>query len=160
IGNQLYYFIPVYITIQGATAVITKMAFIGVVDAATGTKVAAGLDSVEAYYALTGTMPGPQLGAEERLNKLKNIFASNGYDLVNATEIHANIEIQVNNITFTSEEQWNQTETTINDFIQNYVQKYGSTEVYYWNTCNHTVNFGILTSNGVVKLYYTSVQYR
>ena len=155
IGNQLYYFIPVYITIQGA-AVITKMAFIGVVDAATGTKVAAGSDSVQAYYALTGTMPSPQVGAEERLNKLKSIFTSANKTLVNSTEIHANVEIQVNNVTYTSEEQWNQTEATINNFIQNY----GSTEVYYWNTDNHTVNFGILISDGVVKLYYISVQYR
>jgi len=160
IGNKLYYFIPVYITIPAATAVITKMAFIGVVDAATGTQVAAGLDSVEAYYTLTGTIPSPQVGAEESLNKLKNVFASNGYNLVNTTEIHANVEIQVNTITYTSEEQWNQTEVTINDFIQNYVQKYGSTEVYYWNTGNHTINFGILTSDDIMKLYYTSVQYR
>jgi len=160
IGNQLYYFIPVYITIQGATAVITKMAFIGIVDAATGTKVAAGLDSVEAYYTLTGTMPSPQVGAEERFNKLKSVFSSNGYDLVNASEIHANVEIQVNNTTYTSDEQWSQTEAAISDFIQNYVQKYGSTEVYYWNTGNNTVDFGILNSDGVVKLYYIGVQYR
>jgi len=161
IGDQLYYFIPVYITIQSATAVITKMAFIGVIDAATGTKVAAGPDSVQAYYSITGTKIGLQTGVEERLDKLRGVFASDGRTLVGPAEIHANVEFQVDNVTYAGEGEWNRVEAVINGFIQNYVQKYGSTEVYYWNVGGNTVNFGILTSEyGVVKLYYLSIQYR
>jgi len=161
IGKQLYYFIPVYIRTQVANAVITKMAFIGVIDAATGTRVAAGPDSSQAYYALTGTTPSAQIGAEKRLEKVKDVFLSNGIKLVKPTEIHANVEIQVGNLTYLNEEEWNQTKTAINQFLRDYVQAYQSGEVYYWSTEDNVVNLGVLTSDrGVVKLYYLSIRYR
>ncbi len=159
IGGHLYYFIPVYIAQAGG--VITNMAFIGIIDATTGEKVATGANAAQAYYALMGITPGPETGAEERLNKVKGLFTAGGYSLVNVTQINANVEIQVNNVTYVNEGQWSQTETVINSFIQNYVQKYGSTEVYYWKTEDKVINFGILVpQEGLVKLYYISVQYR
>jgi len=159
IGNRLYYFIPVYIEAEIANAVITKMAFIGIIDAATGTKVATGVDAADAYYALTGiAIQG--IGAEERLRKVLAIFEENGCSVIEPTKIDGDVWIQVNNITYLNEEQWNQTKSAVKGFIQNYVQKYGN-EVYQWSDESGIVNFGVLISDkGIVKLYYISMRYR
>jgi len=158
IGNHLYYFIPVYINTQVENAVITKMAFVSIVDATTGAKVAVGADSSQAYYALSGGAP-TILGAAERQKKLESRFTNNGYSLINPQQINANVEIQIANITYTDEAQWASVNATVNGFIANYCQKYNVNEVYYWTAQNGDLNFGVLiSSNGVVKLYYISVR--
>jgi len=160
IGNHLYYFIPVYINTQVANAVITKMAFIAVVDATTGAKVAVGADSSQAYYAISGGTP-VILGSAERVKKLNSLFTDSGYSLVSPTKISANVEIRVANITYTDESQWTSVNATVKDFIANYCQKYNVAEVYYWTAQDGGLNFGVLAStDGVVKLYYISVQIR
>ncbi len=160
IGNHLYYFIPVYIESTIADAVITKIAFIGVIDAATGTKVATGADTAQAYYALAGITPTPQLGAEERLEKIEDSFTGEGCNLVEPAMIGGDVWIMVDNVTYMSEDQWNSTESSISNFVQNYVQTPGK-DVYQWSMDNDTVSFGVLTSEqGIVKLYYLSIQYR
>jgi len=159
IGNKLYYFIPVYIEAEIANAVITKMAFIGIIDAATGTKVATGVDAADAYYALTG-IAVPGLGAEERLKKILALFKENGCSVIEPTKIDGDVWIQVGNVTYVDEEQWNQTKSAVNEFIQKYVQKYGN-EVYQWSDESGMANFGVLISDeGVVKLYYISIRYK
>jgi hypothetical protein len=160
ISSHLYYFIPVYIESTIANAVITKMAFIGVIDAATGTKVATGADTAQAYYALAGITPSSQLGVEDRLGKIVDSFTSKGCNLVEPTKISGDVWIMVDNVTYVGEDQWNKTESSINNFVQNYVQT-PEKDVYQWSIDNDTVNFGVLTSEqGIVKLYYLSIQYR
>jgi hypothetical protein len=160
IGNHLYYFIPVYINTQVQNAVITKMAFIAVVDATTGAKVAVGADSSQAYYAISGGTP-VILGSADRAKKLNSLFTDKGYSLINPSQISANVEIKIANITYTDESQWTSINATVNNFISNYCQKYGVTEVYYWTAPNGVLNFGVLVSlSGVVKLYYITVQIR
>ena len=160
IGDHLYYFIPVYINTQVANAVITKMAFVTIVDATTGAKVAVGADSAQAYFAISGGTP-VILGSAEREKKLNSIFTDKGYSLVGPTKISANVEIQVANITYTDESQWTSVSATVNDFIANYCQKYNVSEVYYWTAPDGGLNYGALVSSaGVVKLYYISVQIR
>jgi hypothetical protein len=158
IGNHLYYFIPVYINTQVQNAVITKMAFIAVVDATTGAKVAVGADSSQAYYAISGGTP-VILGSAERVNKLNSLFTDKGYSLISPNKISANVEIQIANITYTDESQWTSISATVNGFIANYCQKYNVPEVYYWTTPDGSLNFGVLVSiSGVVTLYYISAQ--
>ena len=160
IGDHLYYFIPVYINTQVENAVITKMAFVTVVDATTGARVAVGADSSQAYYAISGGIP-TILGSAEREKKLNLLFTDKGFSLVNPTSINANVEIRIANITYTDETQWASVNATVNNFITSYGQKYGVTEVYYWTEPNGDLNFGMLVSNaGVVKLYYITVQIR
>jgi hypothetical protein len=160
IGNHLYYFIPVYINTQVENAVITKMAFIAVVDATTGAKVAVGADSAQAYYAISGGTP-VILGSAERVEKLNSIFTDKGYSLINPSQINANVEIRIANITYTDETQATSVNATINNFITSYCQKYGATEIYYWTAPNGDLNFGVLVSTaGIVKLYYITVQIR
>jgi hypothetical protein len=158
IGNHLYYFIPVYINTQVANAVITKMAFIAVVDATTGSRVAVGVDSSQAYYAISGGTPGI-LGSADRVKKLESLFTDKGYSLISPSKISANVEIQIANFTYTDESQWASINATVNGFISNYCQKYNVSEVYYWTTPDGSLNFGILAStSGVVSLYYISAQ--
>jgi hypothetical protein len=160
IGDHLYYFIPVYINTQVENAVITKMAFVTVVDATTGAKVAVGADSSQAYYAISGGTP-VVLGSAEREKKLNSLFTDRGYALVSPTKISANVEIQFANVTYTDESQWTSVTATVNDFITNYCQKYNVTEVYHWNTQDGGLNFGVLVSTGgVVRLYYLTVLIR
>jgi uncharacterized membrane protein (UPF0182 family) len=160
IGDHLYYFIPVYINTEVQNAVITKMAFVTVVDAMTGARVAVGADSSQAYYAISGGIP-TILGSAEREKKLNSVFTDKGYPLVSPNKISANVEIRVANITYTDESQWTSINATVNNFIANYCQKYGATEVYYWTTTDGSLNFGALVSvGGVVKLYYITVLIR
>ena len=159
IGNRLYYFIPVYINTQVANAVITKMAFIAVVDATTGAKVAVGTDSSLAYYAISGGTPPVTLGSADRVKKLSSIFTDKGYSLINPSKISANVEIQIANITYTDESQWTSVNASVNGFIANYCQKYNVSQVYYWTAPDGSLNFGILeATSGVVTLYYVTIQ--
>jgi hypothetical protein len=160
IGDHLYYFIPVYINTQAQNAVITKMAFVTVVDATTGARVAVGADSFQAYYAISGGAP-TIIGSAERVKKIDSLFTDKKYSLVSPEKISANVEIRVANITYTDERQWTIVSAKVNDFIVNYCQKYGVAEVYYWTAVNGDLNFGVLASTaGVVKLYYVTVQIR
>lgn len=160
IGDSLYYFIPVYINTEFQNAVITKMAFVTVVDATTGASVKVGADSSDAYYAISGGVP-TKLGDAEREKKVRSLFTDKGYLLVSPIKISANVEIQVSNSTYTDEAQWTALSATLNDFIADYCQKYNVTEVYYWIASDGSINFGVLVSvGGVVKLYYITVQIR
>lgn len=160
VGNHLYYFIPVYINTQVENAVITKMAFVTVVDASTGAKVAVGPDSAQAYYAISGGTP-IILGSAQREQKLNSVFTSKGYLLISPTEINANVEIRIANITYTDESQLASVNATVNSFIASYCQKYNSTEVYQWTAPDGGLDYGVLVSTGgVVKLYYIEVQIR
>jgi hypothetical protein len=160
IGSHLYYFIPVYINTQVQNAVITKMAFVTIIDATTGAKVAVGEDSAQAYYAISGGVP-TIVGSAEREKKLNSLFTDKGYSLVSPEKINANVEIRIANITYTDETQWASVSSTVNGFITNYCQKYGVTEVYHWTESNGDLNYGVLVSvSGVVRLYYITVQTR
>jgi hypothetical protein len=160
IGDHLYYFIPVYINTEFQNAVITKMAFVTVVDAATGARVETGADSSQAYYAISGKTPGT-LGDVARREKLQSLFTDKGYPVVSPIKISANVEIQVANSTYIDEGQWASLQTTVNDFIANYCQKYNVTEVYYWTDSSGNLNYGVLVSTaGVVTLYYITVRIR
>jgi hypothetical protein len=160
IGNRLYYFIPVYINTEVANAVITKMAFVTVVDATTGARVAVGADSSQGYYAISGGVP-TKIGDVERENKLRSLFTDKGYSLVSPTKISANVEIQVANFTYVDETDWTAASATVNNFISSYCQKYGATEIYYWAATDGSLNFGALVSaEGVVKLYYITIRVR
>jgi len=161
IGHNLYYFIPVYITTEIENAVMTKMAFIVAIDATTGASVATGEDAAQAYYKITGSIPIEETKAEQRLEEIMKQFTSRGYSLVQPEKIYANVEIQIKNVTYTNDVMWSQTSYELNTFIQEYVEKYDQTEVYYWYTDNSTIKFGILVSDrGVVKLYYISILYK
>jgi hypothetical protein len=161
IAGKLYYFIPVYIVTQEATAVITKMAFVVAIDALTGAKVATGSDAAQAYYALVGGKPPVVTGYENRLTNIRTYLEAEKLAPINVTKITANAEIEVDKINYLDETQWQQTTRAIDSFLKEYVSKTGATEVYTWNQDPNSMNLGVLVfQGGIVRLYYMTIRVR
>jgi hypothetical protein len=161
IAGKLYYFIPVYIVTQEATAVITKMAFVVAIDALTGAKVATGSDAAQAYYALVGGKPPVVTGYENRLTNIRTYLEAKKLAPINVTKITANAEIEVDKINYLDETQWQQTTRAIDSFLKEYVSKTGATEVYTWNQDPNSMNLGVLVfQGGIVRLYYMTIRVR
>jgi len=158
IGGELYYFIPVYITTTVEGGVITKSAFISVVDATTGTKVATGPDSFSAYYALSGGIP--EKGLQQRLQMIVDLITSQGLNLVRPQSIMANVEVMVNRTSYVTEANWTNVSSILMQFIS-YAKKIGADSIYYWDVDSNDIGLGLLFSDrGVVNLYYITVRYR
>ena len=161
IAGKLYYFIPVYIVTQEAAAVITKMAFIVVIDALTGAKVATGSDANQAYYSLVGAKPPVVTGYETRLQNVRTFLEIKKLPLINVTKVTANAEIEVSKVTYLDETQWQQTTRTIDSFLREYVSKTGATEIYTWSQDPNSISLGVLVlQSGIVKLYYMTIRLR
>lgn len=161
IAGKLYYFIPVYIVTQEATAVITKMAFVVAIDALTGAKVATGSDAAQAYYSLIGGKPPVITGYENRLTNIRTYLETKKLPPINVTKITANAEIEVGKTTYLDETQWQQTTQAIDSFLKEYVSKTGATEVYTWSQDPNSMNLGVLVfQGGIVRLYYMTIRVR
>lgn len=159
IGGRLYYFIPVYITTTVEGGVITKMAFMGVVDATTGTRVATGSDSLLAYYALTGGVP--TTGVQQRLQRITDLLSSEGLNVVKPQSIMANVEVQVNQTSYVVEGDWEGVSSTILQFVNGYAKKAGINTIYYWDVDSNDIGLGVLFSDrGVINLYYITIKYK
>lgn len=158
IGGELYYFIPVYITTTVEGGVITKSAFISVVDATTGTKVATGQDSLSAYYALTGGIP--VTGLQQRLQRIADLISSQGLALIRPKSIMANVEVNVDQTSYIAEGDWENASDVLMQFIA-YAKSRGADSIYYWEVDGNDIGLGVLFSDrGVVNLYYITVRYR
>ena len=154
-----YYFIPVYITTQVAESVITKLAFIVIVDALTGTKVAAGDSSASAYYSLVGERPVEERGMEDRVRRIHAAFEAAGYTVVKPEKINANLEVKIASTRYLEESQWASAKETLQHFIDAYCTPNGVTDVYSWQVDQTHVGVGILVAQeGVVRLYYFTVE--
>lgn len=154
IGGKLYYFIPLYV--KGA--VMATMPQIGIVDAASGSNVAMGSDATEAYYNL---MRAPaDAGAKERLEKVKALFSEVGYRLIEVWAIHPDVEIREGNLTYLSENQWNEVKLAIQQFLNDHAPKNG--KIFMWSNEEGIVNFGVLTleNDGIKYLYFITLRYR
>ncbi|MGQ9514009.1 MAG: hypothetical protein ACUVTL_03015 [Thermoproteota archaeon] len=158
IGGKLYYFIPVYITTTTSGGVITKMAFIGVVDAATGSKVATGQDVLSAYNSFMGVVP--TTAWQDRLQRVLELISSNGVDVVETQRVFANIEIKIDETRYVTESDWTGARRVIEDFIEEYAKKMGVNEICYWRVDENKFGFGVLVSDrGIVKLFYIALKY-
>jgi hypothetical protein len=163
IAGKLYYFIPVYIVTQEANAVITKIAFVVIVDAMTGAKVATGQDAAQAFYALGGALrPPAETSIDARLKKLIGYIQTGiGYRTVNVTRINANAEIEVGRSVYLQEGDWSQVKTLFDAFVAQYGAKTSSKEFFAWNPDPNTLNLGLLINqDGIVKLYYITIKFR
>jgi hypothetical protein len=161
IGGRLYYFVPVYIVTQEANAVITKIAFVVIIDAATGSKVATGENASQAYYALAGTRPPVETGTDIRLKRLIDIARNRGYRPINVTRINANAEIEVGRLSYLQESQWDQSRTFLNTFVEDYGSRIATKEIFLWNPDSNTISLGYLIhEDNIVRLYYVSIKFR
>ena len=161
IGGRLYYFIPVYIVTQETNAVITKIAFMVIIDAISGAKVAAGENAATAYYALAGARPDIETGLDVRTKKLLQIVQNKGYKTTSAIKISANAEIEIGRSNYVLDGQWDQTRMLIDNFVSEYAVKATTKEIFTWNSDPNTLSLGCLISEGgIVKLYYVSIRVR
>jgi hypothetical protein len=156
INQRVYYFIPVYIT--SGSGIISKMPFIGIVDALTR-NVAIGVDSATAFYSLTQQGPISQPGEAERINDTYAAFTIKGYTPANVTAVNSEVFVQVSNITYTNTQDKTNMENTVSNFIDKYV-KIEKPEIYDWISNGNTINYGIFktTPKGVKELYYISIR--
>lgn len=156
INQRLYYFIPVYITSGGG--IITKMPFIGIVDALTR-NVAIGIDSASAFYSLTKQSPIEQPGESERINDTYTAFTAQGYAPINVTAVNSEVFVQVANITYVSIQDKQNMESTITSFVNDYVKTYGP-DIYSWISNGNTINYGVFktTPKGIKELRYISIR--
>jgi hypothetical protein len=146
---------------QEAAAVITKMAFVVVIDALTGAKVATGSDASQAYYSLVGARPPVVTGYENRLTNIRTYLDTRKLSVINVTKVTANAEIEVGRAIYLNEAQWQDTARTIDSFLKEYVSKTGATEIYAWSQDPTSVSLGVLVfQGGIVKLYYLTIRVR
>jgi len=160
INQRLYYFIPVYITPSGAGGVITKMPFIGVVDALTR-EVAIGGDSAAAYSTLTKQVPGGQPDEAQRISDVYAAFGGRGYVPLNVTAVYPDVFVQKDNVSYLNPQDKPIVDSRIASFINNYVKVYGG-EVYSWMPQPDTINFGVfnITPRGIKEFYCMSIEIR
>jgi len=158
INQRLYYFIPVYITSGGG--VITKMPFIGIVDALTR-NVTIGSDSASAFYSLTKQGPVEQPGEAQRIHDVYTAFTSRGCTPINVTAVYPEVFIQEGNITYLDLQDKQSVDSKIAFFINNYVKVYGA-DVYGWMSNRDTISFGVFntTPRGIKELHYISIKIR
>ena len=156
IGGQLYYFIPYYVGSGSSANVITKLAFMAVVDASNGVS-AYGPSSAQAFTSLLSsenvTAPSTTgLG----VNDVAHAFSSDGYTVTLPASVNVNVgylegTISLANATSTS------LDATVSGFLAGYAAPLHASTVYEWTSGSDTY-FGVITSvSGVVTAYYVEV---
>ena len=156
IGGQLYYFIPYYVGSGSSANVITKLAFMAVVDASNGVS-AYGPSSAQAFASLLSsenvTAPSTtSLG----VNDVAHAFSSDGYTVTLPASVNVNVgylegTISLANATSTS------LDATVSGFLAGYAAPLHASTVYEWTSGSDTY-FGVITSvSGVVTAYYVEV---
>ncbi len=163
INSQIYYFIPIYVnTAQSSSAVITKLAFVTVVDASNGVS-AYGANAADAYSSLiaseTGTAPSivsSNTTVSTTLNSVVEAFTSRGYTVEKPALVNVNIGNQISSINLTSA-----TVSQVNQTVKGFVSQYATnttTPIYEWQSSSNVTDFGVVRNeNGIVVSYYLTV---
>jgi hypothetical protein len=157
VSGQLFYFIPVYVNTGASSAVITKLAFMVVVDANNGVS-ALGQSSSDAFNSLVAAESGGQrlINSTSSLSSVINAFTSKGYKVLKPNVVNVNLEFQVGRVTLN-----NMTDSQVNSvltaFINGYAAPRSAGNIYEWNNGTET-NFGVIVNeNGVTDAYYITV---
>ncbi|MDG6997480.1 MAG: hypothetical protein JRN52_16320, partial [Nitrososphaerota archaeon] len=161
LNSQLYYFIPVYVNTGASSAVITKLAFMVVVDATNGVS-AFGSSSRQAYLSLLAseneTVPITLVNnSTVTLETVLNAFTSRGYKIATPNFVNVNVGYDVASVSLsnTSSAIVN---STVNSFLKEYAVPNSIHTIYEWSGSANTTNFGTISSvNGISEAYYISV---
>ena len=159
INGQLYYFIPYYVGAGSSANVITKLAFMAVVDASNGIS-SYGASSADAFTNLlrnenvTITVPPTQEAAV--LGDVVGAFTSAGYNISLPASVNVNIGYREGTIHLS-----NATASSITSAVDAFVSRYAAPNhlgtVYEWTAGNST-DFGVVTSvGGLTEAYYIQV---
>jgi hypothetical protein len=163
LNSQLYYFIPVYVNTGASSAVITKLAFMVVVDATNGVS-AFGGSARQAYVSLLSsenvTVPVTVISSSNNTVTTQSIadsFTSLGYQISNPSFVNVNIGYQTAAI-YLSNATAASVNVTVNSFIQKYAVPNNAHVIYEWTSSANATNFGIVTNvNGTSEAYYIDV---
>ncbi|MDH2901219.1 MAG: hypothetical protein PXY39_09630 [archaeon] len=163
LNSQLYYFIPVYVNTGASSAVITKLAFMVVVDATNGVS-AFGGSARQAYVSLLSsenvTVPVTVISSSNNTVTTQTIadsFTSLGYQISNPSFVNVNIGYQTATI-YLPNATAASVNATVNSFIQKYAVPNNAHVIYEWTGSANATNFGIVTNvNGTSEAYYIDV---
>jgi hypothetical protein len=166
INGHLYYFIPLYTQPQGTSQVIVQLPDMIVVDPSTGA-VGIGPDAASAYQSLVGSGPGSSSGVSVLQSNVTNFFVSQGFSLLNTTEVSANAFVQVDNVTYASSADWPAVSAALEDFVSNYTSVYHSNIIFVAPQGNNSFDYGILVQKqvssqpptNILILYYVQVNF-
>ncbi|MHB2035246.1 MAG: hypothetical protein ACYCPW_00685 [Nitrososphaerales archaeon] len=159
--SQLYYFIPVYVNTGASSAVITKLAFMVVVDATNGVS-AFGSSARQAYVSLLSsehvTVPVTiSNNSTLTTQTVADSFTSLGYPISNPSFVNANIGYQTATVNLS-----NATAASVNATVKSFIQEYAVPNnihaIYEWTNSANETNFGIVVNvNGLFEAYYIDV---
>ena len=161
LNSQLYYFIPVYVNTGSSSAVITKLAFMVVVDATNGVS-AFGSSSRQAYVSLLAseneTIPVTlTTNSTITLQTVASAITSRGYQISTPNFVNANVGYDVASISL-SNTSLASVNATVNSFLKQYAAPSNIHTIYEWSVGGNTTYFGTVSSvNGITEAYYISV---
>ena len=162
LNSQLYYFIPVYVNTGASSAVITKLAFMVVVDATNGVS-AFGSSARQAYVSLLSsenvTVPVTIISNNTvTAQTVTDSFTSLGYTISNPSFVNANIGYQTATINLSNATAAS-VNTTVKSFIQEYAVPNNIHAIYEWTNGANATNFGIVVNvSGLFEAYYIVVK--
>ena len=149
INGQLYYFIPYYVNPGASANVITKLAFMAVVDASNGVSTY-GASSAGAFSNLlksenvTVTIPPSQVTVG--LGDVVSAFQSAGYNVSQPAYVNVNIGYQVGTVNLGNATA-SSIESAVVSLVTQYAAPYHIGTIYEWTSGNST-DFGVITSSG------------
>ncbi len=173
VGNHIFYrigdydvfFIPVYTAPGGG--VVTQLGTIATVGADFTGEYYVGLGSTveESFRAFLAEIAGveapppePELSEEERVANLVQVFEEAVLDIIQAEAVTAPVEVAEGSVKYVSEEDWSNTQTLINSFVEEWVKPHNLSRVYMW-TEDSKVNFGVfLRVEEALELHYITIE--
>ncbi|MDG6957911.1 MAG: hypothetical protein JRN55_04010 [Nitrososphaerota archaeon] len=157
IGGQLYYFIPYYVNAGSSANVITKLAFMAVVDASNGVSTY-GSSSAIAFANLLATenRTAPVSAGGIGVGDVAAAFRAAGYNVSQPSLFNVNVGYRTATISLA-----NATSASVESAVASFVSKYAAPNhaqtIYEWTQGNST-NFGVVAStNGLTESYYIQV---
>ena len=157
IGGQLYYFIPYYVNAGSSANVITKLAFMAVVDGSNG---------VSSYGSSTAVAFANLLSSENKtvpvsvasigVQDVAGAFTAAGYNVTQPSLFNVNVGYRTSTI-YLANATSASVKSAVASFISEYAAPFHARTVYEWVQGNDT-NFGVVTDlNGLAESYYIEV---
>ncbi|MFQ6134336.1 MAG: UPF0182 family protein [Nitrososphaerales archaeon] len=160
VGDHDVYFIPVYTARAGG--VITQLGLVAAVGATFTGETFIGLgatpeEAFSAYLAQLGGVEVPaveEVGVAERLLQIENLFLEKDLEIVEPREINPDVVFFEGNATYVSTAQWEQAQSLVESFIQNWGAEASGARIMKWRQ-DTAVNYGVLVNvQGVVEMHY------
>ncbi|MCL5672685.1 MAG: hypothetical protein JRN25_07275 [Nitrososphaerota archaeon] len=157
IGGQLYYFIPYYVNAGASANVITKLAFMAVVDGSNGVSTY-GPSSASAFASLLSSenKTAPVVPGSVTVADVASSFRSAGYNVTQPSFVNVNVGYRTGTVTL-SNATVSSVQAAVSSFVSEYAVPAHTQTIYEWTQGNST-DFGVIsTSSGFSEAYYIQV---